>query len=54
VIDAPDARALYEALSDTHRRESARWVADGKKEQTRAMRASKAIDMLRSGVRTPG
>ena len=41
--------AHYEKLSYSHRREYARWVADAKKEETRARRAAKAVEMLRAG-----
>jgi hypothetical protein len=46
---APDAAGRYEALSYTHRREYAEWVAGGKKDETRVRRAKKAVDMIRAG-----
>jgi len=48
------ARAAYEKLSFTHRREYANWIAEAKKEDTRDRRAGRAIEMLREGVKTPG
>ena len=48
------ARAAYERLSFTHRREYANWIAEAKKEDTRDRRAGRAIEMLREGVKTPG
>ena len=51
---APDVAAYFESLSFTHRKEYARWVAEAKKQETRDARASKAIQMLRDRVRTPG
>jgi bifunctional DNA-binding transcriptional regulator/antitoxin component of YhaV-PrlF toxin-antitoxin module len=48
-----EAKAAYEALSYTHRREYAEWIADAKREETRARRVGKAIEMLREGTRTP-
>jgi len=48
------ARAAFEKLSFTHRREYASWIAEAKKDETRERRAGKAIEMLREGVRTPG
>src|SRR3954465_8043383 len=48
------ARAAFEKLSFTHRREYANWIAGAKKDETRERRAGKAIEMLREGVRTPG
>lgn len=49
----PDARASFEGLSYTHRREYARWIGEAKREETRRTRVEKAIAMLRAGVKTP-
>jgi bacteriocin resistance YdeI/OmpD-like protein/uncharacterized protein DUF1905 len=46
--------ASFEKLSFTHRKEYCRWIAEAKKEETRRARLSKSIEMLRSGVKTPG
>jgi hypothetical protein len=49
-LDAdPAATAAYEGLAFTHRKEYARWIAEAKREDTRARRVAKALDMLRSG-----
>jgi len=48
------ARAAYERLSFTHRREYANWIAEAKQEKTRSRRTERALEMLREGVRTPG
>lgn len=48
---APDVRAMFEALSYTHRREFAQWVDGAKKQDTRDRRAAKAVEMIRSGER---
>ena len=48
------ARKAFESLSYTHRREYARWITEAKREETRTRRLAKAVEMLRSGVRTPG
>ncbi len=45
----PEAKRLFEALAYTHRKEYARWVAEAKREETRARRAEQAIEMLREG-----
>jgi hypothetical protein len=47
------AREAFEGLSFTHRREYAEWIAQAKKEETRARRVEKALGMLRDGVRHP-
>jgi hypothetical protein len=48
------ARAAFEKLSYTHRKEYAGWVAEAKRAETRARRLERALAMLREGVRTPG
>jgi hypothetical protein len=48
------AKAAFEKLSFTHRREYASWIAEAKKAETRERRAGKAIALLREGVKTPG
>ena len=48
------AREAFNALSYTHRREYARWIAEAKRDETRERRVARAVEMLRAGVRTPG
>jgi uncharacterized protein YdeI (YjbR/CyaY-like superfamily) len=45
---------VFEKLSYIHRKEYCRWITDAKKEETRLRRLTKAIEMLKKGVRTPG
>jgi Bacteriocin-protection, YdeI or OmpD-Associated/Domain of unknown function (DUF1905) len=45
----PSARTRFEALSYTHRREHAQWVADAKKPETRQRRVARVIEMLTAG-----
>ena len=42
----PTARERFDALSFTHRREHAAYVAEAKKEETRRRRAGKTIQAL--------
>jgi hypothetical protein len=44
-----EARARYEALTFTHRKEFARWVAEAKRDETRERRVAQAIEMLHAG-----
>ncbi|HWJ80604.1 MAG TPA: YdeI/OmpD-associated family protein [Nocardioides sp.] len=44
-----EARAAYEKLAFTHRKEYARWVAEAKREETKARRVAQALEMLRKG-----
>ena len=44
---------VFEKLSYTHKREYCRWITGAKREETRANRLVKAVELLRSGVKTP-
>lgn len=44
-----EVRAVFDALSFTHRREYADWVAEAKREETRERRSARALEMLRAG-----
>ena len=44
---APDAKAAFEALPPSHRREYVQWVAEAKKPETRVSRAQKTVTRLR-------
>ena len=44
----------FDKLSYTHRKEYCRWITEAKKEETRLRRLEKAVEMLRSGIKTPG
>jgi Bacteriocin-protection, YdeI or OmpD-Associated/Domain of unknown function (DUF1905) len=46
------ARATFDGLSYTHRKEYARWIEEAKREETRQGRVAKALEMLREG-KTP-
>jgi hypothetical protein len=46
--------AAFEKLSHTNRKEYCRWITEAKKEETRIRRLTKAIEMLKTGVKTPG
>ena len=53
-LDAdPEAKAAFDRLSYTHRREYAEWIADAKREETRERRLEKAVAMLREGTKHP-
>ena len=44
-----EAKAFFEKLSFTHRREYVNWIESAKKEETRANRITKTIEMLKQG-----
>jgi hypothetical protein len=44
-----EARAAFDKLSFTHRREYAQWVAEAKRAETRSRRAAQALEMLHAG-----
>jgi uncharacterized protein YdeI (YjbR/CyaY-like superfamily) len=47
------AKAKFDTLSPACRREYAAWVSEAKKEETRAARAAKAVEMIGAGQRRP-
>jgi len=47
------ARAVFETLSFTHRREYVQWIIEAKRPETRAARLQKTVDMLAKGKTNP-
>jgi hypothetical protein len=47
-----DARAAYDRLSYSHRKEWVRWIEEAKKPETRATRVSKTVEGLKAGKKT--
>ena len=45
--------AAFDTLSYTHKKEYVRWITEAKREETRATRLMKSVEMLRKGVKTP-
>ena len=43
------AKAAFDGMAFTHRKEYARWVADAKREETRQRRVAQALEMIRAG-----
>jgi hypothetical protein len=43
------AKAAFDGMAFTHRKEYARWIAEAKKEETRERRVAKALEMLKAG-----
>jgi bacteriocin resistance YdeI/OmpD-like protein/uncharacterized protein DUF1905 len=43
------ARANFDRLAYTHRKEYARWIDEAKRDETRQRRVSKALELLRQG-----
>ena len=41
-----EAKALWEKLAYTHRKEFAQWISGAKQEETRERRAAKAVSMM--------
>ena len=48
----PEARAFFDALSYTHRKEWVRWVEEARKAETRTTRIAKTVEGLRAGKKT--
>lgn len=47
------ARAAFDALSFTHRKEYVVWILDAKKPETRSARVAKTVEMLAKGKKNP-
>ena len=45
----PAVEAAFAGLATSHRKEFVRWVIEAKREQTRADRVSKTVEMVRAG-----
>jgi hypothetical protein len=45
----PEAKAKFDALAFTHRKEFARWVEEARRDETRERRVTQALQMLREG-----
>jgi uncharacterized protein YdeI (YjbR/CyaY-like superfamily) len=43
------AAARFEQLAYTHKKESARWIEEAKREETRQRRVAQALEMLHEG-----
>ncbi|HEY2128041.1 MAG TPA: YdeI/OmpD-associated family protein [Streptosporangiaceae bacterium] len=43
------AKAAFDGMAFTHRKEYARWVAEAKRDETRQRRVMQALDMIRTG-----
>jgi hypothetical protein len=51
-LDAdPGAKAAYEKLSYTHRKEYVRWISEAKRPATKADRVAKAVQRLKDGTK---
>jgi len=51
LADDPAARAAFDRLAYTHRKEYARWIDEAKRDETRRRRVTRALEMLRDGRR---
>jgi hypothetical protein len=45
----PAAKAAFDALAPSHRKEFARWIDEAKREETRTARVEEALQMLHEG-----
>jgi len=45
----PEAKAFFDKLSYSHKREYMKWIEDAKREETRQRRVSQMIDLLQQG-----
>jgi hypothetical protein len=54
LLKKEELQATFDQLSYTHRKEYCRWITEAKKEETRARRLAKSVEMLHIGIKTPG
>jgi hypothetical protein len=45
----PQAKASFDRMAFTHRKEYARWIAEAKQQETRQRRVERALEMIRAG-----
>jgi len=45
----PEAKASFDRMAFTHRKEYARWIAEAKRDETRQRRVAQAVEMIRAG-----
>jgi hypothetical protein len=45
----PQAKAIFDGLAFTHRKEYARWIAEAKRDETRQRRVEQAVVMIKEG-----
>jgi hypothetical protein len=48
-----DARAAFDRMSHSHRREYVEWIADAKRPATRARRVAETVERVRGGAAEP-
>ncbi|RNC83819.1 MAG: DUF3052 family protein [Balneola sp.] len=48
----PEAKAFFESIAYTHKREYVAWIYEAKKEETRQRRIAKTIELLTEGKKT--
>ena len=44
----PQAKAVFDGMAFTHRKEYARWIAEAKRDETRERRVQQAVEMIRA------
>jgi uncharacterized protein YdeI (YjbR/CyaY-like superfamily) len=44
-----EARAAFDRMSYTHRKEYVEWIKEAKREETRRRRTAKAVELIRAG-----
>ena|SRR5580692_6391299 len=54
LLKKEELQATFDQLSYTHRKEYCRWITEAKKEEIRARRLAKSVEMLHRGIKTPG
>ena len=54
LLEQHGLESFFNSLSHTHRKEYVRWITEAKTEATQTKRLTKAIEMLKQRIKTPG
>lgn len=54
LLEQEGLQPFFDSLSYTHRKEYIRWLTEAKTEATKSKRLTKAIEMLKQRIKTPG
>lgn len=53
LVQQPDAKAFFESLAYSHKKEYVLWILTAKQEKTRLSRLEKTLEMLKTGKKNP-
>ena len=54
LLEQHGLESFFDSLSHTHRKEYVRWITEAKTDATKSKRLTKALEMLKQRIKTPG